>query len=119
MSDGDKEDQYEERYRRIKLTGGESIGEQFTEDFDDEGQVSSFRVYAEEEMGFDIEAVETDTSTTTEEFTAAGDSQYEIGSFDNPLFKFGAGHTLTVDTLSGVSADTVVAVNMVIHERTG
>lgn len=111
--------QYERKYRRVKLTGGEASGEQFTEDFDDEGQVTAIRIYGEEAMDFDLEAVETDTSTTTEEFTLAGNSEYEVGSFSQPVLEFGTSHTVTLDTLTNVSADTVIGINLVIDERTG
>lgn len=111
--------QYERKYRQVKLTGGEAAGEQFSEEIDEEGQVTKLRIYGEQSMDFDLIAKETDTNQTTETFTLAGNSEYGVGSFEEPVIEFGTAHTVSLDTLTDVSTDTVIGINLVIHERTG
>lgn len=119
MANEKKKDQYEAKFRHVRLTGGEAPGPQITEAVGDEGQVTSIEVYGEEVMDFSIEAAESGSGTTTETFTLAGDSQYSVGSFSEPLFKFGTNHAISVANLSAVSSDTVIGINIRMDVRKG
>lgn len=111
--------QYEKKYRSVKLTGGEAAEEQISEALSDEGQVTEIRIFGEEVMDFDLTTTETDTSTETGSITLAGNSEYHLGSFQDPVIDFGAGNTVALENLTSVSDSTVIGAQLLIHERTG
>jgi hypothetical protein len=119
MSENRREDQYQEKSRHIRLSGGENAGNQLTEVVDSEGRVSSIIVEGQGNISLEIVAADPNTNATLEQFTLAGSSSYDAGSFSSPLFKFGAASAIQVNTLTPNASNTIIGINLTIHERRG
>jgi hypothetical protein len=119
MSKNEFKDQFQEKSRHVRLSGGESAGNQLTEVVESEGRVSEIVVEGQGDISLEIVAADPDTNDTLAQYTLAGSSSYNVGSFDSPLFKFGAASAIQINTLTPNGGSTIIGINLTIHERKG
>jgi hypothetical protein len=119
MSNNRRKDQYQEKSRHVRLSGGETAGNQLTEVVESEGRVSQIVVEGQGNISLEVVAADPDTNDTLAQYTLAGSSSYDVGSFNSPLFKFGATSAIQVNTLTPNASSTIIGINLTIHERKG
>lgn len=119
------EDKYQQYYRSETANDDAAGTDILTLQLESEGQVSKARIFGPDEQDFHIEVRDynTDNGQTvpgSEEtkIQFAGDSQYVVGHFDDPLFEFGAVKELAVVADTELSAQDY-GINVRVDELTG
>lgn len=92
---------------------------------DFEGQVSSVEIFGPDAQDFRIETQDYDPETgtpdptsRTEKYYLNGNSTYDVGDFEDPLFTFGAAKQINVVTSTALSADDY-GINIRVDELKG
>jgi len=135
MVDSEYRQQYEPRYIGSRFDGtaaDESGTPILLDNLGVEGQITTLRVYADEEVSLDIKVSSIDTgedpipldgtvSTTGSETRIFLDGQksYTIGDFENPELEIGAYNQFQVVLQTDVSDTSSVSVNARVDERRG
>jgi len=134
MVDSDYRQQYEPRYigSRFDGTAADEGTAILLDNLGVEGQITTLRVYADEEVSLDIDVLSIDTgedpvplddtvSTTGSETRIFLDGQksYTIGDFENPLLEIGAYSQFQVVLQTDITDTSSVSVNARVDERRG
>jgi len=142
MVDSDYRQQYEPRYIAFQSLDQATSGTTIAKDnLGVEGQITTLRVYADEEVDVDIRVVsidtgeepipldpndvDTDDPSIPEEKAEAtrlyleGQKSYTLGDFENPALEIGAYSQFRVILQSDLSTDASLSVNARVDERRG
>lgn len=99
-----------------------------------EGQLTTLRVYADNDVGIQVKTVEIDTGddavpfnqnglnpsgTPTTRINLTGQSVYNLGDFENPALEVGAYTQIQIIGIPDDSGSGKVSVNTRVDERTG
>lgn len=122
MASNKKRPQYQTRYETGSVDDTAAQDDVVVEtDLDDEGQLTTLRLYCGSAESVRVDATTLDSSgnadVSTTKFTAAGVTEIDTGDFENPVFEVGARVRISVKMDAAASSD--VAGNIRVDERTG
>jgi len=114
--------QYQTRYESGTETGTATENDVIVEtDLDDEGQLTTIRLYAANVESVRVEAITLNSDGSediaTIKFSAAGVTEIDTGDFENPVFEVGAQVRISVKMDAAATGD--IAANIRVDERTG
>lgn len=119
------EQKHQQYYRAVTANSASAGDDLVVLELEQEGQVSRLNIFGPDAQGFHVETRDYDTDTGdvipgTEEvkFKLAGNSNYNVGNFDEPLFEFGAVKEVAVVADTNLSADDY-GINIRVDELTG
>jgi len=110
--------QYQTRYETGEAddTGG-SGDELLVTELDDEGMLTTLRLYSSVEQSIKVESTTLDNTDSETVFKAHGVSEIDTGDFENPVAEVPAQSKISVKLDSDPTGD--IAVNVRVDERTG
>ncbi|EGQ44094.1 MAG: hypothetical protein J07AB43_01530 [Candidatus Nanosalina sp. J07AB43] len=125
MADTDKREQYQTRYLPATVDssndGSGTPEEVLSTVMEDEGLLTTIRIFATEEQSYRIEEVllnnDGTEDTANQKIELHGSSQYVFGDFENPAAEFGGQTKISVKLTSNASGQA--GVNIRVDERVG
>lgn len=112
----------EEKYQQYYLTatgnGDGADTDQIVQELDNEGQVSHIRIYGADNQDYSVVVREQTGVGEVTEFKMAGNSNYNVGEFDDPVLEFGATKEIVIKNDTALSSDDY-GINVRIDELTG
>jgi hypothetical protein len=137
MVDSDKRKQYQTRYGTFS-DSGDNIppnGQVMVDNVDAEGQITSLKVYSDVavEVSVSVDKINngedavpftpgvTTEGSPTEKFNLAGNSEYNVGDFENPVIEVGARNQaiITINNTGDFTSSEQLAVNVRVDEHLG
>lgn len=117
MSNRDPE-QYQQHYLSANPNGSGSDTDQIVQELDNEGQVSSIDIFGPDVQDYELVIREHNGVGEVTEFVMAGNANYNVGSFDDPVFEFGSVKEIVIRNTTSLSGDDY-GINIRIDELTG
>jgi len=117
MSNRDPE-QYQQYYLTANPNGSGADTDQIVQELDNEGQVSSIDIFGPDAQDYELVIREQNGAGEVTEFVMAGNANYNVGSFDDPVFEFGSVKEIVIRNTTALTADDY-GINVRIDELTG
>jgi len=113
-----KEEEYETYYRSTTANGDGADTDQIVLELDNEGRVSSIDIFGPDVQDYSLVVREHSGVAPSDEFKMAGNSNYSVGSFSDPVFEFGSVKEIVIQNDTALSADDY-GINIRVDELTG
>lgn len=112
------EEKYQQYYLSASANNDGAGTEHIVQELDNEGQISSIKIFGPDVQDYSIKVREHNGAAEVVKFKMAGNSNYNVGEFDDPVFEFGAVKEIVVVNNTALSADDY-GINIRIDELTG
>lgn len=110
--------QYQSYYLNTTANGDGADTDQIVQELDNEGQVSSIDIFGPDAQDYELVVREHNGAGESTEYVLAGNSNYNVGSFEEPVYEFGAVKEIVIRNTTALSADDY-GINIKIDELTG